>query len=503
MKINDIDFDAMPARKIYSRWILTTDMTLKTAAHFGGIAESVFDMPVLRCPRTDKYLLPGTSIAGALRSYLLDRLTGFRSNSSEIKFNGNSTIAPKTDAVSKLFGCDRDDSYGSQSILVVFDALGSLQASEIRDGVMINMSKGTAVDHKKFDFELIPPGTVFPLRFDLIVPEKELESELLSILCLALEGLDNNEISVGMRKSRGLGQICCNQWKALSYDLSTADGWLEWCESDYEDPCRKVGETKDTALDAVVIHNNTVYKIKEDNRKKTVITLSARLSADILIRAPSLEHDAPDVTHLRSGNKAVVSGSSIAGVIRAHALKIVQLVHSLSRREAERLWVSPLFGPREEHSRIASAKRSRLVVYERFIKGGNARRDTRIAIDRFTQGVVENALFDEQTHVGGEIELQFDIHNPENYEIGLLLLVLKDLATSRLPLGGSSSVGRGFLEGKRIQVSGEWCNKTIELLWDSENERNKTVPDCNQLDDLVNVFIETKKVNEKSEMGDD
>ena len=44
-------------------------------------------------------------------------------------------------------------------------------------------------------------------------------------------------------------------------------------------------------------------------------------------------------------------------------------------------------------------------------------------------------------------------------EVGLLLLVLKDLWTGFLPVGGSSSVGRGRLQGRAAQIeygSNKW-----------------------------------------------
>jgi hypothetical protein len=46
------------------------------------------------------------------------------------------------------------------------------------------------------------------------------------------------------------------------------------------------------------------------------------------------------------------------------------------------------------------------------------------------------------------VELRLSIRNPEDCQIGLLLLLLKDLWTSDLPLGGTSSIGRGRLAGK-------------------------------------------------------
>ena len=44
------------------------------------------------------------------------------------------------------------------------------------------------------------------------------------------------------------------------------------------------------------------------------------------------------------------------------------------------------------------------------------------------------------------------MRNPEQYEIGLLLLLLKDLWTSDLPVGGESSIGRGRLQGLKAEI---------------------------------------------------
>jgi hypothetical protein len=41
---------------------------------------------------------------------------------------------------------------------------------------------------------------------------------------------------------------------------------------------------------------------------------------------------------------------------------------------------------------------------------------------------------------------------PRDSEIGLLLLLLKDLWTGDLPLGGGVSVGRGRLKGVRAEI---------------------------------------------------
>ena len=83
---------------------------------------------------------------------------------------------------------------------------------------------------------------------------------------------------------------------------------------------------------------------------------------------------------------------------------------------------------------------------------------TRNKIDRFTGGTFETALMSEQpvfaqtqTQVQINLELQIPMDEEDRalvrQETGLLLLLLKDLWTKDLPLGGESSIGRGCLKG--------------------------------------------------------
>jgi len=51
------------------------------------------------------------------------------------------------------------------------------------------------------------------------------------------------------------------------------------------------------------------------------------------------------------------------------------------------------------------------------------------------------------------VELELELRNPKDYEIGLLLLLLKDLWTGDLPIGGESSIGRGRLQGLSAEIS--------------------------------------------------
>jgi hypothetical protein len=99
----------------------------------------------------------------------------------------------------------------------------------------------------------------------------------------------------------------------------------------------------------------------------------------------------------------------------------------------------------EQHKEHPTA--SRLLVAEALIEDGATLVQNRVAIDRFTGGALETALFGEAPHVGGTTTLRLTIRRPKEAHIGLLLLLLKDLWTGDLALGGTSSIGRGRLRG--------------------------------------------------------
>ena len=105
---------------------------------------------------------------------------------------------------------------------------------------------------------------------------------------------------------------------------------------------------------------------------------------------------------------------------------------------------------------------------------------------------MHGALFNEQpifpnseTH----LKLNIELRNPEDNEIGLLLLLLKDLWTGDLPVGGTSSIGRGRLQGKDVTITlqREQQNTTFTIVQSSEN---LVVSDAESLEKFVSALNE-------------
>jgi CRISPR/Cas system CSM-associated protein Csm3 (group 7 of RAMP superfamily) len=421
------------AQRIIVRGILILDTPTCLGS---GDADSPTDLALLRDSVSDSALLTGASIAGALRNYLRECEHGYGAGEQNC------------DRVTNLFGGTRRDPEGEQSPLIINDAISStIPTVELRDGVEIDLTTGTAKPGHKYDLELLAAGTEFPLYFELLIEKNKAQTEqqpLINCLALALEGLERGEIGIGMKKRRGFGRCHVKEWQVWNFNLEDASDRTGWLNFEHWHtgllPERETYSSIATAL-GVSLEN------KEDKRDRFLIYAQFQLVGSLLIRSgQDSTGRAPDVVHLKShrpdksDSLPVLSGTSLAGVLRHRSERIVNTLGGSSTL------VKELFGFVEGKE----AKSSRLVVHEKVIEKATELVQNRIAIDRFTGGAYHGALFDEQPIFGGDetrVCIELELRNAKDDEIGLLLLLLKDLWTSDLPVGGESSIGRGRLKG--------------------------------------------------------
>jgi len=437
------------SRKIVKRIVIEGQLTLETPTSLGnGETLGPTDMNLLRdSVDSSKALLTGTSISGALRSYLREVQHGYGKTS------------PKDSPVLALFGVTRGDDEGAQSLLIVDDARSEDPAAvEIRDGVRINPATGTAAEGAKFDMELLQAGVTFPLRFELLIPKDKDETGLKTALAQALHGFEKSEIPLGARKRRGFGRCRVDGWQVMTYDLSKVDGILAWLQENESltKPFSTIAEGLDVALP----------KKDEDARQRFELDATFSLNGSLLIRADT--ESGADAGHLRSerpgkGAVPVLSGTSLAGVLRHRALRIANTLAVDDVRGPA--LVNELFGSSQKSVLTAS----RVAVQETEVKGVRPLVQTRVKIDRFTGGAYPTALFSEEPVFGGpdsRVQVSLTLRNPKDHEVGLLLLLLKDLWTGDLPVGGESSVGRGRLKGLHADVC--WQGQTVTITQTAE-----------------------------------
>ncbi len=473
-------------RRIAVRLVVTGSLKLETPAHLGsGEPGETVDMALLKDASEDRPLLPGTSIAGALRSYLRAYERGdfgaeHKSGMAALLFGG-------TKGKHKGEPSPKSADEGEQSPLMVDDALGQQQTtSEVRDGVRIDPVTRTAKNDFKFDIELLPPGTIFPLRFELLLPDDAVKAkQLKAALFLALHGLEQGEIPIGARKTRGFGRCSVEAWQIATYRLcESRSDLLAWLAADHPDwgyaltseqiPTEKAEQVLGAGLQQQnsrkhftiratggKLHKRYLGKT-QDQRKRFTIRATFALESPLLIRSEEPLTDSgnqPDVAHLRDGEKKpIISGTSLAGALRARAGRILSAIGHPKRD----VFLEGMFG-KDMQRDPKHPTASRLIVHEARIEAGKPLVQNRVRIDRFTGGAFDTALFGEAPHVGGTVTLTLTLRAPKDAEKGLLMLLLKDLWTGDLPLGGTASIGRGRLCGTSAKICDEGKEWAIKV----------------------------------------
>jgi CRISPR/Cas system CSM-associated protein Csm3 (group 7 of RAMP superfamily) len=473
------------SRAVKERIFIQGTLKLRTPAHFGnGDAGALTGISLLFDPLDDsRPLLTGASIAGALRSYLREIENGFG-------WSENPQLTQKSIA-ERLFG-HLDDVYPIEnnrtakatieSWLVVNDAPGTLPPGAVieqRDGVAIDGRTRTVEedDHggHKFDLELLPTGTSFDLSFEFWLTEKN--ADLLPWFIIALKGLQDGNISLGMRKRRGLGKCEIQDWRLWRYATSNPKELIGWLKHD-----GKAGETGGKAI--TDLFNITLPE--KDKRDRFVFEGKFSLNNSLLVRSEGAQDDVADMAQLQTWQdgqlKPVLPGTSLAGILRSRALRIA---NTLLGREKGKLLTDEIFG-RRICSPLDKPSGSRLMVNETLIDGEYIadRVQNRVKIDRFTGGCYAQALFSQQplwakdNQTGIQLHLELRRKRDKNVEdhtrneadfqaqMGLLLLVIKDLWVSDLPVGGESGVGRGLLSGQSGAL--QYQNNLWELFQDAD-----------------------------------
>lgn len=423
-----MDAQWQKSRGIEERIIVKGILYLDTPTHLGnGDADGPLDMPLLLDPLDRSALLTGSSIAGALRNYVRQ----YNPQAAELLFG---QVQPRTSI---------------ESPLIVDDARSTQPELELRDGVTIDPITRTAEQHKKFDIELLAAGTSFELCFELLVLKRD-ANQLRQAFALALEGLEKGEIRLGKRKRRGFGRCHVKKWTVSRYDMTTPKGMLAWLQNDLS--VRRQGSDIAKLLRVTPNRSN----------KDPWCTLKGTFGIDgsLLIRSTSAHPDDPDMVHLRSkrllqdGQKQVpvLSGTSLAGALRGQALQIANTLGKDGRKVTNELFGYRHYDEKDKTPPTAS----RIWVDEAVIKDPLELVQTRLKVDRFTSGPYPGALFSQQPVFctpETSVEINLRISTPTDAEVGLLLLLLKDLWTGELPIGGESSVGRGRLSGQEATLT--------------------------------------------------
>ncbi|WP_353684545.1 RAMP superfamily CRISPR-associated protein [Thermodesulfovibrio sp. 3907-1M] len=437
---------------VKGKLILKGIIELLSPAIIGSGMEENSDLDVMK-DSAGRPFIPATSFIGVLRH----KTENVGIDSSKIEY---------------FWGTKRSDEENStQSSIACSDLLpiGNVSVS-FRDGVRINNKKGIAEDKAKFDYEIIDKGSTFSLNLEITLNgvEDDFKKQMLATI---VELLKNEKVRVGAKTSSGFGRMKLKDHKICEFDFSRKQDVVNWFKYRRTD----------------ILPESTVFQYSPIKLSENKFTVDAffTIKNSLIVRSYSVDPNLPDTEHIKSGNDYVLPGTSLKGAIRARAERIINTL------EKPMKILDFLFG--SAGANVDKPIKGRLIVEETILKDFPSEVQTRIKIDRFTGGTIETALMETKPLFRGKNESLFHvrltIENPEPHEVGLILLLLKDLWTGDIAVGGEKSIGRGVLEGKTAEIKYNSLNIVIDDPSKLKSEDKKKLQDF--VDALVNYGGET------------
>lgn len=449
---------------IKDRYYVRGKLVVESPLIIGSGEEEHSDYDIIR-DGLGNVFVPGTSLAGVSRSYL-NGLLNIKDSKEENKiitevFGASEVKKDDTQEIKPVF----------QSIIYFYDAtipkeddIGdnenhqkkSFNISK-RDGVEIHKFNKVAIKERKFDYEILEPSLEFEFQLKLLLRKKHKDankdSEIINLLYLILNGFISGEIRLGAKTSRGFGKVSLNQIEIihLTMDADKKKDIHNWIEFDWKG---------DWGSKALKLEDLTHDKLIFDSKNFT-INLRFNIPYSVLIKSYNPEPGEADFVHLKLGKGdqevPIIPGTSWAGAIRSAISNIIQNI-KVGHEDRKRIVnifkeiEDKLFGFVDPNDK--DALKSKIFIEESSIDNNNKILNyTRNKVDRFTGGVVQGALFSEGISNQGTVDLAIEIKNYKNYEIGLILLALCELWHGLQPIGGTTSVGRGILEGLSIKLN--------------------------------------------------
>lgn len=439
------------------------------------------DTQILR-DKDGRPFIPGTSVAGVLRAAFSQK-----------------NAFPEMEAL--FFGGKVEKLDAEVQSAVDIDDI-ELEKAEIvqRDGVCIDDVRGVAEDKKKYDYELVERGATgnFTAEITLRGYHKEVLDDGLPAAVRRLAKGVAAGFRLGAMTAKGFGRVRVDGLALDRYDFGNPTDAFAWLSEPRGKAADHEDEVKAEANDRPLTESNLI------------IDADFALVGSLLVKDADVPEDkkTDDKTAIhavmkKSRNAYLIPGPSVKGALRHHAGRVLK---NLGFQEPKK-FLNGLMGLDDEALKAASKRKdeetlrqSRFFVDEVYIaqKAVKPFAQTRNRIDRFTGGTIGGALFTTEAvwgKGGKPVHIHFEIRDAEAADVGLSMLLLKDLSLGRVPLGGEKSIGRGVLEGVHAEI---WYKPKQEENQNSEIkvviENGKPVEgDTKALQDCVDALANMAK----------
>jgi len=509
-----------PGSRLRGRVVLTGDLKLESPLIIGSGLEDNADLDVLRDVNGHPYI-PGSSLAGVIRSVLK---TFFQAGTEEAEAFSEKFQLLGHDKQAKKENTEKNNGHSDYMSAITFADAELKDPGKyriiVRDSVRIDPKSATAADKGKFDYELVDKGAVFKLRIEGEIRGSAETTALVKRLMLRIKQLFKEEqIRLGAKTNAGFGKVSLDSEKLRYFDFSDGKhvrGWLSWSSDNPESlaagGCTEIGEADVLGDDVNLEYPKKYFHFKGSFAIRNSLIIRSYDPGEI---EPGEDPDAV-MLHRGSGDtlEYILPGTSLKGAFRHQALKIwntyrnddydhdsgAEYLNSLN--EFTRLFgFVQVKGSGADAEEGQSALKGRVRFEETVLPAAKNpwhKLQQRVKIDRFTGGAVDSALFNSvpvwQPDDKGLVELEITADISDDWEAGLLLLVIKDLWTGYLAVGGEKSIGRGVFQGRTGELEYDGIKATlVEKDGAVELESDDKENTVQKLDELVSAVVKGKE----------
>lgn len=471
------------------RKIITGKLKALTGIHIGsGDSTEITDSPIHRNVEGE-IIIPGTAIAGSLRT-LATRIAPHMGFNECIVLDKTKMNKFCDCPVCELFGSinpDDNSERGSASKIWIYNAILENEINpSIRDGVGIDRETKSASSKKraKYDFETVPKGSEFTFQIDI---QNDVDKIKENILASVLTEWENGRCYLGGMASRGMGKMQLIDTKASTIDLSSIKNLMTFLKHD--EPLKSANEEEgwlknkaEEARKLIKYYANNIFLFNSFIQIDFILNFNGGYVINDILKATQSGFD---FCPKKEGNEFILPGSSLRGILRFQAEKIARSLTTLNSESLNDFLIKcPACNPfadantpltscndiinkykyeyiNEVHLCMAcqlfgsTSKGSRLYVNDSYLNNEpQIKIMDFLAIDRFTGGGKDSAKFDALVLWQPSFKASIFIENPKEWQMGWLMLVLKDIndGLASIGFGQNKWFGKATTENVIIKV---------------------------------------------------
>lgn len=344
-----------------------------------------------------------------------------------------------------LFGSAKNNANtddGNMGALRIYDAVCStsidVQKPNIRTRNAINPVTGTAKDNFLYSHAYVPEGNTFTCEIEA---DNLNEAQIKQLLDL-LAQLDASPFSqLGKGKSNQQGRIAWQLQTTETLGSENLQKWLTDGKADSSLPW--LAQTFADSMPPTVAKSLQCFALTITPQSPILINDPERVKPDKGAGEAKLEY------YRDPHGQLVIPASSLKGVMRSHCRKILLtllidkagLKPNDDQQQANSLadgLIGELFGN--------TGQQSKLWLADAVAENTKEHRQTFNAVDRFTGGVADGALYTANAATATAIKTDVYLKNSlDDWQKGLLILLLRDALEGDLTVGWGKAKGFGSI----------------------------------------------------------